>query len=905
MFDRARDGRGGALIVRGEPGIGKTALLETARERAGSMRVAEAAGVESEAGLPFAALGELAAPLLDGLDSLPEPQAAALSAALALAPVTYAATDRLAIFAGFLGLIGSATRERPLLLLIDDAHWLDRSSAECIGYAARRLAGHRAALLVAARPESSAEPLGGGGVEELMLRGLGRADALLLLADAGLADPVAEAVLDLCLGNPLALLELPSMLSDTQRRGAAPIESPPAPDGALADAFERRVASAGPEAAALMLVAAASFDRALEPVIAAARELGIDDTALESCEATGLLETTGGGFRLAHPLLRGAVYGGAAPADRRRAHRALADHTPPDSRAWHLAAAAVGPDDEVAGELDRAAERASARGAHEAAADTLERAARLSSNAADRWRRLFAAGISAALGGAYERGAALLEASGETADASMRVRSRHMLAMVTLNGGIRGVHESYRLLTEEAAQIEPIDPALAAQLHADAGVTATVAGVCDLVLASASAAVACLPDDAPASIRAQVESIHGMGLGLKGRTAEAAAALDRAGALLGDVDPVSPAAQSTSFALMGRFCTGDVARLREETRRFAELARASRSLGILPWFQLQAADAAYRLGAWDEAEREADEAVANGEVSSQLGPLSVALIIRARIHAARGREAEAHADAVRGVEIADPVGYGSPRLWSLACLGFLELGLGHAEDAIEVLEQAHLLADLSGLEDPLIVPWAPDLVEAYARAGRDAQAEELAALLGAQAERSRAPLALAFAARCRGLVAAEDFESEFDRALELHPDADSPFETARTLLAFGTRLHRARRRVEARERLRRALEVFEGLRSPPWTEQARGQLRAAGALERRRFSDPDQLTAQELRVAQAVARGLTNREVAAELFLSPKTIDFHLGRVYRKLGIHSRAELATLVAHDELGAERP
>ena len=903
LLEGARSGRGGALIIRGEPGIGKTALLAAAGERAGEMLVAQASGVESEARLPFAALGELAAPMLGGLDDLPEPQAAAVSTALALAPGGRVINERLAMFAGFLGLIRRAAAERGVLILIDDAHWLDRPSAECLAYAARRLGDVGAALLVAARHEEQADPLAGGPVEELRLSGLDQTAARALLAKAGLATPVADALLDLALGNPLALVELPPLLSDEQRRGAAALDPVPAPGGPLGEAFERRVAAAGPEAGALLLVAAASQDRALEPVIAACRDLGIDEEALERCEATGLLDTEGDGFRLAHPLLRGVVYGAAAPAERRRAHRALAAHTPPDSRAWHLAAAAIGPDAEVADELDGAAQRAAARGAHAASADALERAAQLSTDPSVSCGRLYAAGLAAAMGGGYERGAALLESAAETDDPAMRARVRHLLGMVTLNGGIRNGLENHRMLTEEAEAIAPADPAMAALLHADAGVTVTVVGLCDMVLASAEQAIACLPEDAPATIRCQAHSIHGMGLALKGRASEAAEALDAAGELLAEVEPVSAAAQSISFALMGRFCTGAEAALREQTRGLAAAARASRSLGILPWFQLQTADAAYRLGDWDEAEHEIEDAIANAEVSGQLGPLSIALIVRARIHVARGREQDARDDAARGVEIAEPVAYGSVRLWSMACLGFLELGLGRADRAIEQLEQVDALARLAGLEDPLIVPWAPDLVEAYARAGRAEDAQRLTASLAEQAERSETPLALALATRCRGIVAGKAFEREFERALELHDETGVPFEHGRTLLAFGSRLHRSRRRVKARTRLREALAIFEGLGAPLWVEQARNELRAAGAVERGRFEDPDELTAQEVRVARAVARGGTNREVASELFLSPKTIDFHLGRVYRKLGIHSRAELATLVAEGRLEGE--
>jgi len=441
---------------------------------------------------------------------------------------------------------------------------------------------------------------------------------------------------------------------------------------------------------------------------------------------------------------------------------------------------------------------------------------------------------------------------------------------------------------------------MAALLHADAGVTATVVGLCDLVLGSGERAVAVLPPDAPPSVRCQTHAIHGMGLALKGRTAEAAAALDRADELLGEVEPVSAAAQSISFACMARFCTGQERALREQTRGLAASARQSRSLGILPWFQLQTADAAYRLGDWEEAESAIEDAIANAEVSGQRGPLAIAMIIRGRIHAARGRERAARDDARSGVEIAEPVAYGSVRIWSVACLGFLELGLGHPEEAIAELEQARALAEMAGLRDPVLVPWAPDLVEAYTRGGRAEDAAQLAATLGDQAERSEAPIAAALAARCRGLIAAEGFEQEFERALALHREAGLPLEQARTLLSYGSRLHRARRRVEARKRLREALEIFERLGSPLWSDQARAELRAAGAVDRARYGDPEELTAQEVRVARAVARGGTNREVAAELFLSPKTIDFHLGRVYRKLDIHSRAELATLVAEGRL-----
>ena len=264
---------------------------------------------------------------------------------------------------------------------------------------------------------------------------------------------------------------------------------------------------------------------------------------------------------------------------------------------------------------------------------------------------------------------------------------------------------------------------MAALLHADAGVTATVAGLCDLVLESAERAIACLPDEAPVSVRCQAHSIHGMGLALKGRTAEAAR-----GARPGRRTAVARSSRSRPRRSRSRSRSWDGSAPATRSGCWRRPAawrrppgRAARS-GSCRGFSSRRPTPAYRLGDWDDAEREADDAVENAEVSGQLGPLTIALIIRARIHAARGREPAARADAHRGVEIAEPVGYGSVRLWSLACLGFLELGNGAPAEAIEELEQAQVLAGLSGLEDPLIIPWAPDLVEAYVRCGRAAEA---------------------------------------------------------------------------------------------------------------------------------------------------------------------------------------
>jgi DNA-binding CsgD family transcriptional regulator len=896
LIGAARSGRGDALLLHGEAGIGKTALLDATGRRAAGVRQLRTAGLEAESSLPFSALAELTERLLDGIPSLPPPQAAAIEGALALGPP--AAGDRFAVCAGFLGLLANAACDDPLLVIVDDAQWLDPASAECLGYTTRRLEDRRIALIVAARAEEPHAFRATG--RQLPVGGLDReaARALLDEVDSGLPDHVASSLIDAAAGNPLALIELPGMLSQAQRRGLVALDQPMQPGVGLQRAFARRIARLPASTRVGLLVAATAFTPSLRPILAACRTLGVEPDAFEPAEADGVVRLSTERIEFGHPLLRGAVTRTAPLAERRRVHRALSEHTDEDSLAWHLAAAALGPDDAVADTLEATAQRAAARGAHAASADALVRAARLSEDRVARSRRLLAAGLAAAIGGAYDRGITLLELADEIDDPLLRASVRHLLALVTLNGGVRGVYDNHRTLTEEAERIASLDPAAAAAMHADAGVTAAVAGNCVMLLASAQRAAEVLPDDAPPVTRCQVLSILGMGLVLRGRHADGREALDRAGRLLGEVDPLTPAAQSISLGLGGRLCTGQEATLRQEAGSLADAARNAGAIGVFPYYQLLAADCAYRTGDWDSAERDIAEAVAGAEESAQLGPLSIALVIAARAHAARGDEDAARSELARAIEIAEPVGYGSPLGWGRAALGFLELGLDRISEAIAELEQAEQLLELAGLEDPLVVPWAPDLVEAYSRAGQAGDAARVASKLAAQSDRSGTPLAGALAARCEGLVG-DDFDRAFERALELHGRAEAPFERGRTLLTLGARLHRARRRRQARERLRAAMDVFRQLGARPWVRRTENELRAAGAIKRRPVGHPDQLTAQETRVALAVARGATNREVAAELYLSPKTIEFHLGHAYRKLGIHSRTQLALALQEND------
>ncbi len=903
LLTEARQGSGGALLLLGEPGIGKTSVLAEAEARAGDLRVVKATGIEAEANLPYALLGEVVAPLLEGLGELTEPQADAIRAALALAPSPGAPGDRFATCTAVLSLMTSAGQQRPLLVVVDDAQWLDSPTAECLGYVSRRLEGTYVALLVAARSGGAEGALlGKGGLECVSLSGLDPEDARTLLEASAPEAPsnVIGSLIEIAGGNPLALRELPGLLSEDQRRGLASIDPVPVGRAALLDAFEARLAALGPEERSAVLVASASVDRQLAPMVAACRELGLGSSALENAEAASVLRIGTEHFSFSHPLIRAVAYERSEPHERRRVHKALAAHSGPDARAWHLASASVGPDEDAAALLEEAAGRATARGAHGAAADALQRAAQLSDDPAVGARRMNRAALAAALGGAYDRCASLLEPLTEADDQLLRARARHGLAVVTMTGGTGLAPDAPSLLIDEAEQVLPIRPETAAAMLADAALLAGTGGQLALGVSAAERAAVVVPTDASPMIRSQVHAMLGIAVALRGDSSKAREELDEAGRLMAQVDFISAATQSVVLGLHARVCSGQERKLQAELATLIEMARGADTFGILPFLLGVSVDVAYRVGDWPAAARDSCAAEL-AEEHGQGGILPFCLIVSGRLQAARGDASRARAEIERGIALAHEVGSVMVRNWGRAALGFLALGLGDTEEAVTELAQVEAFAEEAGLADPTYVPWAPDLAEAYVRAGRIDDAELVSSALTRRAEHANVALALALAARCRGLVVSDGFEAHFEDALAHHDRADAPFEAARTQLAYGSRLHRARRRVDGRRRLRDSLETFKRLGAQPWIERTEAELRAAGAVRREPVADPDELSPQEIRVAMAVAGGATNKEVAAKLFLSPKTIEFHLGRVYRKLDIHSRIELANLAAEGGLG----
>jgi len=630
-------------------------------------------------------------------------------------------------------------------------------------------------------------------------------------------------------------------------------------------------------------------------IAAACLGAGTDVTHLGEAEASGLVRIDANRVSFTHPLIRGVVYQEGEAAERRIAHAALAAALGDDDdrRVWHLAAAAIGTDEEVAAGLERVGSQAVARRAYAAGSGALERAAGLTPARKAATRRLIAAGQAAAGAGTADRALDLFGKAAEIAGTEdQRAQAQQLRGRVMLWLG-QGA-DALPLLVEQAGLAAPRQPALAAAMYSDAANGATMIGSYLEAERLAWRAAGLLHDGADPALRGAVLAMLGWALILRGKAPRARRVLAEAARIGGALDPLGPDWLWLHLVLRCDVPLGEFERARTESLELCQRAREAGALAALGGMLLVAADTAFRLGDWDAADTAALEAI---RVAGEVGQPAIVgwvLTIRVRILAAQGRHEEARAAAQAGLHIAEADRISAGLRYIHAALGFLELGLDRTGAAISELETVERLIEGTGLEEPVIVPWEQDLVEAYARQGRAGDARRVLARLEQLAGRTGSPVAQAAAARCRGMVD-DDFEPAFTAALALDDQRPMPFERARTLLAFGRRLHRARRRAEARDRLREARSGFEQLRAAAWAAQAEAELHAAGA-RRRREPDDSVLTAQELRVAAAVQRGASNRDIAADLFLSPKTVEFHLRQIYRKLDVHSRTQLIVALA---------
>ena len=886
LFAQARDGRSGVLALVGEPGIGKSALLEHAVESAGEMRMLRCRGI-GQAVIPFAGLAELLRPALGALGRIPEPQAAALAGALALGPA--GARDRFASGAAALSLLSASAEEGRSALLVDDAHWLDRSSAETLLFAARRLLADPIALVLTVR-EGQPSLLDGADLRTLRMAGLHRSDAAELLSREEMPDDAIERLYRATGGNPLALLEL---APEAARLATLPGVAPVPISTSIATAFLRRFGRMPETTRRVLVLLAASDGCALAVLARAASSLGLDIGDLAPAEEVGLVTVAPGEIQFTHPLAR-AVYSDAAAPERREAHAALAAALPDrdvDQRAWHLAAASVGPDDQASRALEQAGARARERSAYAVAAAAFERAAGLASIDDARDRLLFAAAEAAWLAGDGQRTLALLdEAQTQSAAPAIAARIDYLRGQVAMRCG--PVMDGYPLIVGAAAQIAEDDPELAVVMLAQAVHGCFYTGDTPAMIAAAERAVALASGQD--SRRATFFAAMAQGMAWW-RTARARPAPPRRRAvtILEESDELRDDRRLLVWAALGPLWLREAKAGRGLIDRAFERARAQAALGALPYLlHLLARDQA-TTDQWAAAETSYDEAIRLGRETGQRVEVAAALAGLACLEARQGREDACREHAAEATSMCEELGVGLYGVWAIQALGDLELGLGRPAAAIEHhLAQADALRE-GGIADVDLSP-APELVEAFLRVGREKEATAAAADFDARATAKGQPWALARAARCRGLLADPgELESCFDEALDLHERTPDAFETARTRLAYGARLRRARKRIRAREELRAALAIFEQLGSEPWADQTRAELAASGETARRRdVSTLDELTPQELQIARLLADGRTTREAAAAIFVSPKTVEYHLGHVYQKLGIHSREELA-------------
>jgi DNA-binding CsgD family transcriptional regulator len=900
LLDEARAGRSAALVLSGEAGIGKSALLDDAVERAEGFRVLRARGFESESELAFSGLADLLQPVLGLLDSIPPPQAAALAGALSLGPPGQG--DRFAVCAATLSLLAAAAEDDTrLLVVLDDAQWLDASSVQAVLFASRRLYAEGVAVLVAARPGDSTL-IDRAGLPVLELSGLDRETASALIRESAGGRPVASDVAARLAadagGNPLALVEIPRLLNAAQLAGDEPLpaELPAAPS--VERAFGRQLDALTDETRTALVVAAASESGDLGEIALALAALGGNLAAFDAAEHAKLVVVDHDRLRFRHPLLRAAVYRSASAALQRAVHEALAAGGAVDRRAWHLAAAASERSEEAALALEEAALDARQKGGVAESSSAFERAAELSVDDAARARRLREAAGDARLAGRVDRAIQLLgRALDCTTDPLARSRIQHLRGVIEMwDGSAAAAHD---LLVAEAARIESLDRDRASSMLTAAAWAGFMAGHLDIGLETARRAHELATGGKP-EIETTAGAVLGIGLLLVGESKSALPLLaeyheqlldDRgAGALSHQL--IRPAGQVLMW-----FERYDEAR--DTLTRTIDTARARSALGPLPYALATLAEVDYRTGRWAAAYAGASEAVRIAEDTGQTSLLSYGLVCLAQVEAAQGREDDCRAHAARAIELAE-VRAGAAVAYAQAALGLLELGLGHPDAAEQHLLQLARTTGERGLREPGVIQWVPDLVEAQVRAGRPEEAAEMLAEFESAARDADRAWARAASARCRGLLAPEaEFESVFAEALELHAATPTPFERARTELCLGERLRRARRRADARAPLRSALETFEQLGAGPWAERARHELAATGETVRPRDAvAADGLTSTELQVALLVGKGATNKEAGAALFLSPKTIETHLGRVYRKLSVRSRTELAHVLARD-------
>ena len=885
LLDAARAGNSSIVVLRGEAGSGKTALLDFLLERASDFRIARVLGVESEMELAFAGLHQLCAPMLDRVEHLPTPQRDALRVAFGLAEGD--APDRFLLGLAVLTLLADLADAQPLACLIDDAQWLDRASLQVLAFVARRAVADRLALVFSVREPSEEREL--VGLPELAISPLADSDARLVLGAAirgRLDDRVRDRIIAEARGNPLALLQLPLGLTAAELAGGFGLPSASAVASRIEHSFRRQVQALPDDTRRLLLTAAAEPTGDVTLLWHAAGKQGIDTSAATPAQAAGLLEL-GARVRFRHPLVRSAIYRSAPESERRAAHRALAAVTDPgsdpDRRAWHRARAAEQPDEAVAEELARAADRAHSRGGLAAAAAFLERAAELTPDPARRSVRALAAAQAELGAGAPDRAHVML-ATAEMGglDEFQRARLERLRAQLAFSQ--RRGNDAPALLLDAADRLAPLDAALARETYLEALGAAIFAGRLGSGVGVPETANAAGGVPAAAHPRAIDLLLDWLATRFTTGYSAAVPPLRRA------LDALSHSYRDEEDArwlwLACRVATDlwDDERWHELATRQVQSARDAGALNVLPIALTYRAGVAVHAGEFAAAAAMIDEAEAITQATGN-APLRYTSLVLA---AWRGDESRT-LELIRHSRD-DATGRGEGRAITLAeyVTAVLYNGLGRYPAALAAAERAAEYDDLG------LCGWALiELVEAAARIGTPEAATAALRQLDERAQASGTDWALGAAARSGALLTdGPAAEALYREAVERLTRTRIAVHLARSRLVYGEWLRREHRNLDARQQLRDAHNVFSRVGAAAFAERARHELLATGETARKRvFATVEELTPQERHIARLAGEGLTNPEIGAQLFISPRTVEWHLGKVFTKLDITSRKEL--------------
>jgi DNA-binding CsgD family transcriptional regulator len=893
----ARGGQSGALVLRGEAGIGKTALLAYVRERASGCRIARAAGIEGEMELAYAGLHQLCGPLLGHLDRLPGPQRDALATAFGLSAGE--PPDRFLVGLAVLSLMSDIADDEPLVCLVDDAQWLDRVSAQTLAFVARRLLAERVALLFAIREPSDEPEL--ARLPELRVTGLSDSDARTLL-NSVVSGPMEPRVRDRIVaethGNPLALLELPHGLTPAELAFGFGLPNAMPLASRIEQGFLRRLAPLPADTRRLLLAAAAEpvGDAAL--LWRATERLGIGADAAATAEATGLIKI-GAQVRFRHPLVRSAAYRSASVQDRQDVHRALAEVTDPelnpDRRAWHRANAADRPDEAVASELERSADRAQTRGGVAAAAAFLEESARLTIDPSLRAQRALAAAQAKHQAGASEAALALL-AMAQAGPYDELLLARVDLLRAKIAFALRRGDDAPPLLLEAAKRLEPLEVGLARETYLEAFSAAVIVG--RLSRGADTAQVAAAAQAAPVAPRPELPCdllLDGLALLTTDGRAASTPVLKRAVSAFRGQDI------STDQRLRWLWLAGRVAQDLWDDESWEVLCsdhvRSARQSGALEVLPIALRSRIFVHGLWGELD---EGASLTGEVQavSEATGTQLAAYGAVALAAWRGNEAEASDLIAATLDDVGRRGEGMGVAISHYLTALLYNGIGRYAEARVAAQAACEYDDLG------VLGWAlTELVEAASRSGSPEIAVSALERLAQMTRAGGTDWALGIEARSRALVSSGELADRlYSEAIERLARTRVRVELARAHLLYGEWLRREGRRVDARAQLRTAHEMLEDIGAEGFAERARRELMATGETVRKRtVATRDELTAQEAQIARLAGEGRTNPEIGAELFVSPRTVEWHLRKVFAKLGISSRKELRE-TTHDALRA---